>query len=82
MSIEESGNFLLNVSLYQHGYPMLGFAAGIMISYFLKLNLPPLPSELLCFTCGIGGLLIAAIFPRHGMLKIVKQSKAWFEITG
>ena len=58
VEISEASNVLLTLSILQYGLPMLGFLAGIFISYNMDVAFKPI--ELFQFILGMIGLGIAA----------------------
>jgi positive regulator of sigma E activity len=80
VKIEETDDILLQLSVYQYGLPLLGFAAGIFIPYGLNFNLPPIPQELLFFILGIGGGALAAWYSHHQVKKIAAKNQSHFII--
>ena len=80
VKIEETDDILLKLSLYQYGLPLLGFSAGIFISYSLNFTIPPIPQELLFFILGISGGALAAWYSHYQVKKIADKSQSHFVI--
>ena len=58
VEISEASNVLLTLSILQYGLPLIGFLAGIFISYNMVVAFKPI--ELFQFIIGLIGLGIAA----------------------
>ena len=57
VEISEASNVLLTLSILQYGLPLIGFLAGIFISYNINIDFKPI--ELFQFIVGMIGLGIA-----------------------
>ena len=60
VTITEKSNFLLKVSFLQYGIPFIGFLIVIFLLNTLNLTSIPFTKELILFSGGILGLIIAA----------------------
>lgn len=58
VEISEASNVLLTLSILQYGLPLIGFLAGIFISYNMEVAFKPV--ELFQFIFGMIGLSVAA----------------------
>jgi len=73
-------NLLLKISLLQYGFPLIGFLLGMFISYFLKLNIFNIPSELIYFVFGIIGVGLGGVVGRIYANQLSKNPEKYFEI--
>ena len=73
-------DLLLKISLLQYGFPLIGFLLGMFISYFLKLNIFNIPSELIYFVFGIIGVGLGGVAGRIYANQLSKNPEKYFEI--
>ena len=73
-------DLLLKISLLQYGFPLIGFLLGMFISYFLKLNIFNIPSELIYFVFGIIGVGLGGVAGRIYANQLSKNPEEYFEI--
>ncbi|MCJ7801900.1 MAG: SoxR reducing system RseC family protein [Candidatus Marinimicrobia bacterium] len=78
VTISEASNILLKLSILQYGLPLIGFLAGIFISYNLNINFKPI--ELFQFICGIIGLGIAGIVSYSIIKWIAKKPNKLYSV--
>ena len=78
VEITEASNVLLTLSILQYGLPLLGFLAGIFISYNLNINFKPI--ELFQFICGMIGLGIAGAISYSIIKWIAKKPDKLYRI--
>jgi len=80
VQLSEPGNLLLNVSLVQYGLPMLGFLAGIFISYFTVPKESAVPLEIIYLIAGFCGLGMCAIAARKIITVMAGKLVNYFKI--
>lgn len=78
VEISEASNVLLTLSILQYGLPLLGFLAGIFISYNINIDFKPI--ELFQFLCGMVGLGIAGGFSYLILKRIAKKPDKLYSV--
>ncbi len=72
VTVSESSNILLKLSLLQYGFPLFGFLLGVIVSTLIAI--PWKPIELLQFLCGLLGLGVAGILSYLIIKRMAKES--------
>jgi sigma-E factor negative regulatory protein RseC len=80
VTVEETDNILLKLSMIQYGIPLIGFLLGLFIPYGLGLQTEIIPTEILLFISGIAGLTISTIPSRLMANNIANNQKFCFRI--
>lgn len=78
VSVSESSNILLKLSLLQYGFPLLGFLVGIIVGTLIAI--PWQPIELFQFLCGLLGLGFTGILSYLIIKRMAKNPYKFFKL--
>lgn len=81
VTIEESGNLLLIISMMQFGLPLFLLLVGIFIADGFKLSFFETPPEIAMSVCGLIGLLAGGAIARIWAVQKANSATTVFEIT-
>ncbi len=70
VSVYQMNSLFLKISLLQWGLPLLGFLTGLFGAFFLKLNIPGVPSEITQTALGLAGLLLMGLAARQFIARL------------
>ena len=81
VAVSEKSNFLLLVSFFQYGVPLLFFFLFVFGFYLTDTTLWSLPKELLWFFGGLLGIFCGALISRFFLERIAASGSSFFEIS-
>ena len=81
VAVTEKSNFLLLVSFFQYGVPLIFFFLFIFTFYLTGTTLWSWPKELVWFIGGLAGIFCGALVSRFFLGRLAASGSSFFEIT-
>jgi len=81
VAVSEKSNFLLLVSFFQYGVPLIFFFLFILTFYLTGMTLWSWPKELVWFFGGLAGIFCGALVSRFFLERLAASGSSFFEIS-